>query len=112
MKKTIIAISAVFALAAPAWAGPASAGDGAAEAASTVVNGDVEINVSVDNQIALAIGQRAEAYAEQGVIYQNTSINGDVEITATADNQIALAIGQDTYASARQGVVGAPLPRR
>ena len=112
MKTVIFALFAAASFAAPAFAGPATAGDNAAKAASTVVNGNVNQTATVNNQIALAAGNSAEAYAEQNTVYQGTAINGNVTQTARADNQIALAAGSNTYASARQNVIGAPLPRR
>lgn len=113
MRKLILTgLVALSMSAAPALAGPASAGNGKAAASSVVINGDVDMTAKVDNQIALAIGKNAEAFAEQAVVYEGTSINGDVDITATAKNQIALAVGVNTHAAARQGVIGAARPKR
>ena len=65
------------------------------------------IGVVLNNQIAVAIGDDANAVAQVGIIAEGVNINGDVSaLGVVKGNQIAISTGKKAKACSRVGVVG------
>lgn len=81
------------------------AGSAQAGQYDTDINGDLTVETTVTDSIAVGIGDGVEV--DQGSIRMcGTRVNGDAELTATVDDSIAVGIGKDVRVAQGSILIG------
>ena len=81
---------------------------GGSDGHSVEVGGDITMNGSVDQLIALAVSEDSLAVAGQNVVFESTKVDGNINMRGDADTIIGLAVGKRARAISGQNMLGAP----